>query len=316
MMKRAAKLFSSLAVTALLMTTVLAGCGSSPASSDSKTAGNTPANTAGKEKPTIKMGSKDFTESLVLGELYALALENAGYKVERKLNLGSAIVHTSLVNGEIDVYPEYTGTGLLSILKEAPKSDSKEVYDTVAAKYKEKFKLVWLDPSSANDAQGLVISKKAADKYNIKTISDLQKNAGNIRFASQGEFDERADGLPALTKAYGEFKFKEHKLYDNGIKYDVLHNDKADVAVAYTTEGQLSKDEFVVLEDDKHVWPPYNIAPVIKQDLLEKSPEIKEVLNKVTAKLDNKTVINLNAEVDINKREYAEVAKEFFNKIK
>lgn len=305
------KKISKVIIFSLLVTLLglLTGCGT-----DTKATGDAGKNTG--NKPTIKVGSKDFTESLILGELYALSLENAGYKVERKLNLGGSLVHDALVNGDIDFYPEYTGTGLLSILKEAPKSDSKEVYNEVAAKYKEKFKLIWLDPSTANDSQGLVISKKAADQYHIRTISDLQKNASSIRFASQGQFDERADGLPALVKVYGEFNFKERKLYDNGIKYDVLHNDKADLAVAYTTEGELSKDEFVVLEDDKHVWPPYNIAPVIKQEVLEKNPEIKDILNKVTAKLDNKTVIKLNAEVDINKREYAEVAKEFFATIK
>ena len=307
MYKKIAKvLIFSLLVT---MMSFLTGCStSSKATSDNaKSSGS---------KTTIKVGSKDFTESLILGELYCLALENAGYKVERKLNLGSALVHDSLVNGDIDFYPEYTGTGLLSILKQAPKFDAKEVYNEVSVQYKEKFQLIWLDPSTANDSQGLVITKKAADQYQIHTISELQKNANSIRFASQGQFDERADGLPALVKVYGQFNFKERKLYDNGIKYDVLHNDKADVAVAYTTEGQLSKDEFVVLEDDKHVWPPYHIAPVVKQEVLEKDPEIKDILNKVTAKLDNKTVITLNAQVDINKREYAEVAKEFFEKIK
>jgi osmoprotectant transport system substrate-binding protein len=308
MIQRFSKVGILLVVSILVLLAVLTGCSSNKANSDTVKSDT--------NKPTIKVGSKDFTESLILGELYSLALENAGFKVERKLNLGSAIVHNSLVNGDIDFYPEYTGTGLLSVLKAAPKFDAKEVYDEVSSQYKEKFKLIWLNPSSANDAQGLVITKKAADQYQIHTISDLQKNASSIRFASQGQFDERADGLPALIKTYGEFNFKERKIYDNGIKYDVLHNDKADIAVAYTTEGELSKDEFVVLEDDKHVWPPYNIAPVIRQDVLEKNPEIKDILNKITAKLDNKTVISLNAEVDINKREYAEVAKEFFDKIK
>lgn len=306
MIKKVFKLGMFLLLSMLVLMMVLTGCSSNSASSEH----------AKLTKATIKVGSKDFTESLILGELYALALENAGYKVERKLNLGSAIVHTSLVNGEIDFYPEYTGTGLLTVLKEAPKFDSKEVYNEVSSKYKEKFKLIWLEPSSANDSQGLVITKKAANQFHIHTISDLQKNASSIRFASQGQFDERADGLPALVKVYGAFDFKERKLYDNGIKYDVLHNDKADLAVAYTTEGELSKDEFVVLEDDKHVWPPYNIAPIIRQEVLEKNPEIKDILNKITAKLDNKTVIALNAEVDIKKREYAEVAKEFLSKIK
>jgi osmoprotectant transport system substrate-binding protein len=306
MNKRIKNLIVVSVLTTLAAVSVLTGCASKSSSASNLA--------EAKSKPTIKVGSKDFTESLILGELYADALEKAGYKVERKLNLGSAVVHTSLVNGDIDFYPEYTGTGLMSILKEAPKFDSKEVYDEVAAKYKEKFNLIWLDPSSANDGQGLVISKKASDKYNIHTISDLQKNAGSIRFASQGQFDERADGLQALKKTYGDFKFKDEKIYDNGLKYEVLHNDKADLAVAYTTEGQLSKNEFVVLEDDKHVWPPYNIAPVIKEDLLEKNPEIKDILNRVTKKIDNSTIIKLNAQVDIDKKEYSEVAKSFFDK--
>ena len=308
LIKNISKLGMLFLLSILILLTMLTGCSSNKAASDTAK--------SNANKPTIKVGSKDFTESLILGEIYSLALENAGYKVERTLNLGSAIVHNSLVSGEIDFYPEYTGTGLLSVLKAAPKFDAKEVYDEVATQYKEKFKLIWLNPSTANDSQGLVITKKTADQYHIRTISDLQKNAGVIRFASQGQFDERADGLPALVKAYGEFPFKERRIYDNGIKYDVLHNDKADIAVAYTTEGELSKEEFVVLEDDKHVWPPYNIAPVIRQDVVEKNPEIKDILNKITAKLDNKTVIGLNAEVDIQKREYAEVAKEFFDKNK
>jgi len=294
-------------LSALVAVSVFTGCAKkSTSTTDSKTA-------VVKSKPVIKVGSKDFTESLILAEVYALALEKSGYKVERKFNLGSAVVHTSLINGDIDFYPEYTGTALLSVLKEQPRFDSKEVYDEVAAKYKEKFKLIWLEPSSANDGQGLVITKKASDEYNIHTISDLQKNAGKIRFASQGQFDERADGLPTLEKTYGAFKFKNEKIYDNGLKYDVLHNDKADLAVAYTTEGQLIKDEFVILEEDKHVWPPYNIAPVIKQDLLEANPQIGVILNKVTSKIDNKTIIKLNSQVDIDKKEYTEVARNFFD---
>ncbi|WP_010233643.1 glycine betaine ABC transporter substrate-binding protein [Clostridium arbusti] len=300
------KLFILPLLAAMLTAVVFTGCGKSTGSTTNTANGSS-------SKPTIKVGSKDFTESLILGELYSEALEHAGYKVDRKLNLGDAVVHTSLVNGDIDLYPEYTGTGLLSILKEKPIYDSKAVYDEVSAKYKEKFKLIWLNPSEANDSQGLVITKKASDQYNIHTISDLQKNASKLRYASQGEFDKRADGLPALTKAYGQFNFKDEKIYNTGILYDILHSDKADVAVAATTDGQLSKDEFVLLQDDKHVWPPYNLAPVVRQDILTKNPDIKDILNKVTAKLDNKTLIKLNAEVDIDKKEYKTVAKEFYN---
>lgn len=299
MIGKKTRIFIGIVLTLSLLVLLLSGCGGEPVTG----------------KPVIKVGSKDFTESLLLGELYALALEKQGYQVDRKLNLGSALVHDALVNGDIDLYPEYTGTGLLSVLKESPVFDARQAYEKVRARYEEKFGLIWLEPAAANDSQGLVITRQAADKYGIRTISDLQRQAPHIRFASQGQFDEREDGLPALSKAYGEFRFKDRKLYDNGLKYDVLHNGEADVAVAYTTEGQLSRPEFVVLEDDRQVWPPYNIAPVIRQAVLEKNPEIKDILNRITAVMDNQTIIKLNAEVDINKREYTEVAKEFFERL-
>ena len=267
-------------------------------------------------KVTIRVGSKDFTENLVVGEIYALALEDAGYKVERVPSIASSVIHTSLVNDEIDVYPEYTGTGLLSILKLDLITDPQEVYDTVKKEYEKQFDLIWLDYSDANDGQGLVIRTDVANELGIKTISDLQANADKIRFASQGEFDEREDGLVGLEKVYGPFNFKSSKVYSNGLKYEVLSNDEADLAPAYTTEGQLVNKEFTLLEDDKQVWPPYNIAPVIQKDVLEANPDIEEVLNKVGATLDTATVTELNAAVDVDKREYEEVAKEYYDSIK
>ncbi len=322
-------------VSSIVLITVLllsfAACGSS----SSGTPANTPENAKPQEqaapkaeespkepaqetksKPTIKIGAKDFTEGLVLSEIYALALEANGYKVERKFNIASSVIHDALKNKEIDLYPEYTGTSLLSILKLPLVTDPQKVYDTVKEEYKTKFDLVWLDYSAANDSQGLVITKAASDKYGIKTISDLQKNADKIRFASQGEFEQREDGLPALTKVYGEFKFKSIQVFDNSLKYQVLSNDKADLAVAYTTEGALADPKYVVLEDDKKVWPPYNVGPVVRQEILTASPEIAEILNKVSAKIDTKGITSLNAEVDVKKREFEEVAKEFYDSIK
>lgn len=263
----------------------------------------------------VTVGSKDFTENLIVAEIYAQALESNGIQVSRKFNIGSSIVHTALINKEIDLYPEYTGTGLLSILKHEPVTDPKKVYDIVKEEYKKQFNLVWLDYSPANDSQGLVISKAASDQYGIKTISDLQKNADKIRFASQGEFDQRDDGIPALTKTYGQFKFKSSAIYDNSLKYKILTDDKADVAVAYTTEGQLVDPKFVVLEDDKHVWPPYNLAPVVSQSVLSANPKIETVLNKVSTLIDSKTIIALNAKVDVEKQEYKTVAADFFKSI-
>lgn len=261
----------------------------------------------------IRVGSKDFTENEIVGELYALALEDAGYEVERIFDIAGSVIHTSIVNDEIDLYPEYTGTGLISILQLDPITDPQEVYDTVKEAYEEQFSLTWLDYAQANDGQGLFISKAASDEYGILTISDLQANADKLRFASQGEFDEREDGLPGLEKIYGPFEFKSSKIYDNGLKYSIVENDEADVAPAYTTEGRLAeKDKFVLLEDDKQAWPPYNLAPVVRDDVLEGNPDIAEILGKVNAALDTETITALNAQVDVDKEEVEDVAADFY----
>ena len=247
---------------------------------------------------TIRVGSKDFTENLVIAEIYALALEDNGYTVERVSNISSSLIHNSIVNDEIDLYPEYTGTGLLSVLGEDMETDSEKVYKIVKKEYEKQFNLTWLDYASANDSQGLVIRTEVANSLNIKTISDLQAHASELRFASQGEFDEREDGLPGLEKTYGTFNWQSSKVYDNSLKYSVLDNDEADVIPAYTTEGQLvNTDKFTLLEDDKQFWPPYNLAPVVRDNILDDNPDIKTILNNISAKLDTETVTELNAKV-------------------
>ena len=269
------------------------------------------------EKKMIRVGSKDFTENEIVAELYALALENAGYNVERIMDISSSVIHTSIVNDEIDLYPEYTGTGLISILKMDPLTDEQEVFDTVKNAYAGQYDLIWLDYAPANDGQGLFISKKASDEYGITTISELQEHAEKLRFASQGEFDEREDGLPGLEKVYGPFDWASSRVYDNGLKYQVVESDEADVSPAYTTEGRLSEtDKFVLLEDDRHVWPPYNLAPVVRSEVLEANPEIEEILKTVNEALDTSTITALNAKVDVDKEEYEDVAEEYWESIR
>lgn len=293
------KLLAFVMALAMFATLALAGCGGS------------------KQSDAVVIGSKDFTENLILAELYALALEDNGFTVERKLSLASSAVHTALVNDEIDLYPEYTGTGLLSVLKLDMETDPQKVYDTVKAAYDEQFSVTWLDYSPANDGQGLVISKKASDQFGITNISQLQQKASNIRFASQGEFDERDDGIPGLTSVYGEFKFASSRIYDNSLKYQILKNDEADCAPAYTTEGQLTDTaNFVLLEDDKQFWPPYNVAPVIRNDALETNPGVADILNKLAPLLTTEVLTGLNAKVDLEQQEYEEVAAEYYASIR
>ena len=266
---------------------------------------------------TIKVGSKDFTESLIVSEIYADALEDNGYTVERVQNIASSVIPQSIETGEVDIYPEYTGTALLSIFNLTLETDPDKVYDTIKKAYEDGGVLTVLDYAQANDSAGIAVKTSVAKEYNIYTISDLQKNADKIRFASQGEFDEREDGIVGLEKVYGPFNFASSTVYDNSLKYQVLENDEADATPAYTTEGQLvNTDKFTVLEDDKHFWPPYNLVPVVRQDVLDANPEIADIINKVDATLDTQTVIELNAKVDIDGEDYAQVAKDYYDSIK
>lgn len=295
----------------IALVSALAACGNKE-----KAAGKGDADSEKKDS-IVRVGSKDFTEGLIVSEIYALALEDAGYEVDRVFDIAGSVVHTALINDEIDLYPEYTGTGLLSILGMDMITDPEEVYNTVKEEYAKQFQVTWLEYSQASDGQGLAIRAEVADELGIKTISDLQKHASELRFASQGDFDEREDGAPALEKVYGAFEWKSSKVYDGGLKYEVLRNDEADVTPAYTTDGQLAnKDEFTLLEDDKQVWPPYNLAPVVRDDFLEENPDIADILNKVSEALDTDKLTKLNSRVDVDKEEYEDVAEEFYETIR
>lgn len=269
----------------------------------------------GSNDETIQVGSKDFTESLLVSEIYALALEDNGYEVERIQSIASSVIPQSLESGEIDLYPEYTGTSLMTIFNLPLQTDPDAVAGTIREEY-EAIGLTTLDYAPANNAQGIAIRTDVAEELGIATISDFQANAGEIRFASQGEFDLREDGLVGLAEVYGEFNFADSTVYDNSLKYQILRSDEADATPAYTTDGQLvNTDEFLVLEDDKNFWPPYNLVPVINQEVLEANPDLADILNAINADLTTEQVIELNAAVDIDGREYEEVAAEYYESL-
>lgn len=262
----------------------------------------------------IKVGSKDFTEQLILGEMYALVLEDQGFKVERKLNLGGTpVAQASLQSGQIDLYPEYTGTALLTVLKEPANSDRKQVYKTVADNYKQKFNLIWLEPAPLNNTQALVMTQAGSQKYGIKTISQMIAKANQLTMIGPPEFEAREDGLPGLKKAYGDFKLKKFIPADPGLRYKTLNSNQADVAVAFGTDGEISALNLVLLEDDKNFFPPYQVAPVVRQEILEKNPAIQDALNTLSPKLTAETMQRLNYEVSGKQREPTEVAKEFLS---
>lgn len=284
------------------------------------------------EKPTVTVGSKDFTEQVLINEMLAQLLEEAGYPVERQLNLGgTAIVHEALVNGEVDTYIEYTGTGLLAILNltlpgadatgdATPEGDMAAtpatgsvvdtVYDTVKQEYADQFNLVWLDPIGFNNTYALAMRQEQVDELGVMAISDLQGVAGDLSFGATQEFLTRPDGLPGLTELYG-IEFGEARGMDPGIMYQALDSEQVDVISAFATDGRIPSLGLVTLEDDLGFFPPYFAAPVVRQDLLDADPALADVINQLAGTIDDTTMAALNLQVDEGGEEPADVARAF-----
>ena len=260
----------------------------------------------------IKVASKQFTEQYILGEMYAIMLEEQGFKVERKLNLGTTpVIQVGLEKGEIDLYPEYTGTGLTTILKLPPSSDSKQVFDIVAKGYKEKYNLVWLKPAPMNNTWALAMKREDAERLGIKKISDIVDLARELVLIGTSTFGAREDGLPGLEKVYGKLEFKQIKVVDAGLRYQGLMQGEGDVVVAFGTDGEINAFDLVVLADDKKFFPVYQVAPVVRQKTLDKYPGIRNALNSISPLLTDAVMQQLNYEVSGKQQEPADVAREF-----
>ncbi|MGE7473454.1 glycine betaine ABC transporter substrate-binding protein [Bosea sp. NPDC003192] len=261
---------------------------------------------------TVKVGSKNFTEQYVLAEIYAAALENAGIKVVRKINLGGTLIaHQALTTGEIDLYPEYTGTALISVVKGKVQSDPDAVYKEVKDFYESNFKVTWLKPDAINNGYALLVRPETAAAHNLKTLSDLGKVASTLILGAGPEFSERADGLPGLKATYGAV-FKEFKQFAKlGLRYDALAAKQIEVANGFATDWQIADGKLVALDDDKQLFPPYYVAPVIRQDTLAANPKIAATLDALSPLLDNDTMRKLNARVEKDREEPKDVAKAF-----
>ncbi|MBE9078800.1 glycine/betaine ABC transporter [Romeria aff. gracilis LEGE 07310] len=267
---------------------------------------------SGGDQPQLTVGSKEFTEQYILGNMYEIALDNAGFDAEYKVLASSNENHEALLNGEIDLYPEYTGTALLSIfnLEFDPGQTADQVYDTVEEAYNAEG-LAILEPTSFNNTYALMMTQERADELDVKTVSDLSTKAGELKLGTDREFPTRADGLVGLQEVYGGFNFDDVVVLDAGLLYAGLEENEIDVTTGYGTDGQIDAFDLVVLEDDKGFWPPYPVVPVVRQEVLDEHPEIADVLNPIAALLDSETMQQLNWEVAGNSREPDEVAREF-----
>lgn len=265
---------------------------------------------ASQAQQAVRVGSKNFTEQFVLAEIYAQALEAAGIKTEKKLNLGGTLIaQKAMEEKQIDFYPEYTGTMLLAVLKQEPMTDPKAVYDKVKDAYA-KMGFVLLNQSNLNNGYVMVVRAETAQKYKLETLSDLTKVAKELKIGAGPEFRDRKDGLPGLKAKY-DMVFGEDLQMAIGLRYQALKNDQIQVVNGYSTDGMISALKLKRLRDDKSLWPPYYVVPVIRKEVLDANPKIAEVLNKVSALLDENTMAQMNLQVDGEKLEPKDVAHDF-----
>jgi osmoprotectant transport system substrate-binding protein len=258
----------------------------------------------------VRVASKNFTEQFVLAELYAQAFEAAGIKVERKINLGGTlIVHKALEEKQVDFYPEYTGTMLTAVLKMDAMTDRAAVYNKVKEEYAKKG-LVLLNEAPVNNTYNMVVRPDTAEKYKLETLTDLAKVSKELKLGAGPEFRDRKDGLPGLKATYG-MEWKEDLQMAIGLRYQALQNKQIDVVNGYATDGMISALKLKRLKDDKSLWPPYYVAPVVRKEVLDANPKIAEVANKVSSLLDEATISGLNYKVDGDKMEPKDVATDF-----
>lgn len=264
------------------------------------------------EKPAVVVGSKNLTEQAILGEILAQQIERRLHvKVERKLNLGGTLVaHKALVAGEIDLYPEYTGTALTAVLKQKAMQDPAAVFDEVKALYAARWKLDWLRPLGFNNTFAMIIQKKEAEAKGIRTLS--QAAAAHPWTLGIGyEFAQRPDGLDGLLSTYGLHMAEPPRTMDLGLLYTALKDNQVDMIAASATDGQISNMNVEVLEDDKHYFPPYQCAVVVREAAEQRLPGLRAALEELSGKISDEEMRKLNAAVDVDHRPEWKVAGEF-----
>lgn len=261
----------------------------------------------------IHLATKPMTEQYILGEMLRQLIEDeTDIKVEitQGIGGGTSNIHAAMLKGEIDLYPEYTGTAWLFVLKEENIPDEETLYQELCQKYIEKYGFRWIGLYGFNNTYGLAIRKEIADKYQIKTYSDLSTYTPNLIFGAEYDFFERDDGYKALCNTY-DYRFKKTVDLDIGLKYQAISNGKTDVIVVFNTDGQLSISDIAVLEDDKKFYPSYYCGTVVREEVLKQYPELESVLMKMDGILSDAEMSNLNYQVEAEGKDERKVASDF-----
>jgi osmoprotectant transport system permease protein len=286
------KRFTGLLLAVTMATALFTGCGKS-------------------ETTTLQMATKPMTEQYIMGSMMKTLIEqDTDMKVEvtEGVGGGTSNIEPAMEKGEFDFYPEYTGTGWNAVLKEESLYDE-SMFDKLQAGYDEK-NMTWTGMMGFNNTYGLVVTKEVAEKYNVKTYSDLAAIADKLTFGAEYDFFEREDGYDALCDTYG-LKFKDTMDLDIGLKYDALNQKKIDVMNIFTTDGQLSVSDAVVLEDDKGLYPSYMCGFVVRDEVLEEHPELQSVFDKMENLISDAEMADMNYQVETDGKEPEDVATAF-----
>ena len=267
-------------------------------------------------KERIVVGSKNFTEQVLLGELVAQQIERRlDVPVDRKLNLsGTLLAHDAVKSGGIDVYPEYTGTALTVVLKASIERDPRAVLARVREGYRH-WQLAWMDPLGFDNTFAMVVGADVARQYSLRTISDAAMRTEPWRMGVGYEFVQRPDGLKGLVKTYGLRLIGAPTTMDLGLLYPALRSHSIEIAAANATDGQFAGSEFTILADDRQYFPPYECALVIREATLTRHRGLAEALGELAGRISDAEMRRMNAAVDREHRSVAEVAREFLARI-
>jgi len=303
-----------LCVLLVALVVALGGCGrrEAPDPNAATAQGSAGADAGTQAEGRVTVGSKNFTEQVLLGEMMSQLIEaKTDLRVDRKLNLaGTQVCFEALKSGELDIYADYTGTALTAILKQEVSADSARVYDAVKSAYEEQFGITWLEPLGFNNTYTLTMRRAQAAELGVKTISDLAPLSKDLVLGASYEFLERPDGYPGLQELYG-LDFSQAKGMDAGLTYRAVASEKVDVIDGFATDGRIPAFDLLILEDDRGFFPPYDAAPLVRQDTLEKHPELAEALNLLAGRLPDDKMRDMNYRVDEKNEQAADVAREF-----
>ncbi len=260
----------------------------------------------------VVIGSKDFTEQVILGELVAQVIEaKTGLAVERQFELAGDLCHRGLLAGNIDAYVEYTGTAFTSILKHEPLTDPRAVYDQVSRDYREKFNLEWLAPFGFENTFAILVRGEAARRLGLKTVADVSRHAREWRAGFGQDFMSREDGYKGFARAY-DLKFRGPPVeMDLSLTYQALANNQVDLIAGNSTDGLIDKLDLYQLEDNRRYFPPYEAAAVVRQETLARYPEVRDAINSLAGRLTGAEMRRLNYAVDGEHRSVREVVREF-----